>query len=87
MADVTKATEDAVEFTHDDYKRALVAIDVHPHTPEHKFKEAVILRARLLMRLHQEVFGCLPLACDECKDEMATMRALDCDDAGNPNDA
>lgn len=88
--------ESKVEFeellTHDDYKRLLVSVCIIPDrmdTPASRvtFQERKERRRRWFAFAHEARFGCTPIECQTCYDTPDTMRALNCDVEGNPNDA
>lgn len=76
-------------FEHDDYTRLITYVvpDRHIDPASDTFKTALDVRTRGFIALHHACFGCFPTDCSECQDERNTMRALNCDENGNPNDA
>ena len=70
--------------THDDYKRMLAAIIMQATDEEQA--HALALRSKWFIWNHWTAFGTIPKKCPECANMTATMRALNCDEGGNPLD-
>jgi hypothetical protein len=85
--------EALLALTHDDYTRLLAAstvpIELHSRAEVDggaEWVKARAIRGRWFIAAHTARFGCSPSDCAECKDEAANMRALNCDEHGNPLD-